>query len=273
MMKKPIPKSGERFNEELYLFSGSYNTIFDPKYCGITLYDPNYSINNPGSIAYTFEYIIDGEGTLIHKGQKYYPKTGDIYILHAFNDHRYYTNPDNPWKKIFFVAEGSLIGNILLNFGLSNIIHIPNFNNSEYFTRLLECASSSPNRHNPDIFLLFSNFIISISQFIDEQNSTLPEKIKNYIDNNIDRKITISDICDYTKYSQAQICRIFKDTYNIPLYDYLLQKKLRIAKKYLLETSIPIFEISERLSFNSPAHFSSFIKSATGKTPTEIRKS
>lgn len=65
---------------------------------------------------------------------------------------------------------------------------------------------------------------------------------------------------------------VFKEAYGITPYQYLLQKKLTLAKMMLKDTRLPIKEIAENLGFQDNHYFSSFFKKQTGTSPQQYRK-
>ena len=72
--------------------------------------------------------------------------------------------------------------------------------------------------------------------------------------------------------SPRQLNRIIKKTYGINYREKLQEIRLEIATDFLSTTDKSISEIAELLGYSSPANFSSFVKNATGKTPSQIRK-
>ena len=56
---------------------------------------------------------------------------------------------------------------------------------------------------------------------------------------------------------------------NMTINDFILRKKIDIAKSLLLESSKTLAYISEYLGFSSPPHFSSTFKKYIGISPKE----
>ena len=54
--------------------------------------------------------------------------------------------------------------------------------------------------------------------------------------------------------------------------DFIKEKKIEKAKVLLSSTHIPIYEISEKLSFGTRNYFSEIFRKTTGLTPLEYRK-
>ncbi len=272
MKKSKTIQSKGSFNEDLFHFTGSFDSIFDPHYCGITYPDENYKIDNHSSISYTLEYIYSGKGIIYINETPIELTSGDVYIMQAFSRHRYASDKKDPWHKAFIVLDGTLVGGMLSHFNLSHTNYIKGFNNPDYIEKIIEIAKTEQNRHSYELFSTFCDYLNALSK---QKNSLVLENtafnLKRFIDNNIDKKLTLEEIAKSNGYSLSQICRIFKEEFNVSIYEYILNRKLLLAKKYLSKTNLPIGELAYRLNFNSTHHFSNFIKKQTGFTPTQIR--
>ena len=65
---------------------------------------------------------------------------------------------------------------------------------------------------------------------------------------------------------------LFRESKKCSVAEYIRSAQIATAKTYLLDTDLPIKEIAYRLRFSSPANFTTAIRTATGKTPRQIRK-
>lgn len=73
--------------------------------------------------------------------------------------------------------------------------------------------------------------------------------------------------------STRQLDRILRKAYGMSYREKLQEVKLAVAIDFLQTTNKSITEIALLTGFNKATNFSTFIKKATGKTPSEIRKS
>lgn len=71
--------------------------------------------------------------------------------------------------------------------------------------------------------------------------------------------------------STRQLDRILRKNYGMNYREKLQEVRLEVSMDFLLTTDKSIAEISELVGYSSPANFSTFIKKATGKTPSKIR--
>ena len=98
------------------------------------------------------------------------------------------------------------------------------------------------------------------------------QRCKEILDSSIYRKITIEQLADEVSVSKSQITRDFKKYYNCTPYNYLLNKKINIAKQLLLLTDKKVGEISDILCFSDEYNFSNLFCSKVGVRPLDYRK-
>ncbi len=95
------------------------------------------------------------------------------------------------------------------------------------------------------------------------------EKCEDYIQNNLDKKITIENLAELTNYSVPHFKTMFKKTTGITPHEYILRKKIEIAQFLLKEKSVT--DVSYILGFSSSQHFSKVFRQITGVTPSKYR--
>ena len=96
--------------------------------------------------------------------------------------------------------------------------------------------------------------------------------MKEYLDNHIDRNVSLKDLGELVYLSESQVVRIFKKNLGKTPHEYSLEIKLEQAQKLLSNSNLMIKEIAEQLKFCDEHYFSYIFKKKTGKTPKEYRK-
>jgi len=107
------------------------------------------------------------------------------------------------------------------------------------------------------------------------KSSELPpteETLNNFFAFSFMSNSSHSDLANKLHVSPRQLHRIMKKTYNINYRQKLKEVRLETAINFLRNTDKSIAEISNILGYSSSANFSTFIKTSTGKTPSQIRK-
>jgi len=103
-----------------------------------------------------------------------------------------------------------------------------------------------------------------LKEFLDKQtesNDTLPENGRTV-------GYAAENLAVHPNYLNAVVKRITGNTAT----NFIQEHTISTAKTLLLHTGLSIKEISFKLSFNEPTHFSTFFKKHTGLTPAEFRK-
>ncbi len=106
-----------------------------------------------------------------------------------------------------------------------------------------------------------------ISQF----DSNIVSLIKNYIDSNYSKNITLDDLAKLSNSSVSYICHLFKKKTNQSIIDYKITKQLQEAKNLIEITDMNINQISLFVGFSNQSYFNKLFKSYFNATPKQIR--
>ena len=85
-------------------------------------------------------------------------------------------------------------------------------------------------------------------------------KIDEYIADRLSDKITIKSICNEFHISKTSLYQLFEEYYHLTVKEYIIQKRLDVAKKLLTNTELSITEISEKIGKNYNDFIQSFKK-------------
>lgn len=92
-----------------------------------------------------------------------------------------------------------------------------------------------------------------------------------YIHEHIHERIFLQDIADTFGISPNYLSQLFKKHMNVGISEYITLQKIDESKKLLKETNLKIYEISDRLGFESSFYFSKVFKKITGFSPKDYR--
>ena len=112
---------------------------------------------------------------------------------------------------------------------------------------------------------------IHLSNLIKVQVPNMVEKITGYIESNLDKTITISEMSRSLNISKSYLSHIIKQEYKKSLTKYIQSRKIEKAKKLLDETDTSISKISEILGYNDLNYFARTFKHMTGISATQYR--
>lgn len=93
-----------------------------------------------------------------------------------------------------------------------------------------------------------------------------------YINQNCQKKITEDELCRISGYSPAHLRRLFIKYYSRSPRDYILDRRIEMAKEMLLDKPPKsIQEIALSLDFCSPSYFCKLFKQRVGLTPLDYK--
>lgn len=263
-------------NEQIISFPFSPTEFpFNIEVSGITNCESQrYEIFREKSYCYIVEYIYEGEGTLFCNGKEYSVSKGDAYLLPKGSTHRYY--PKKTWDKVWFNVDGTLVSNIIYAYGLEDTVVFKNFNNKRLFDEFYEITKSSlPNEEIMHAAAIKFHEIIQCLYKTRQKNllDSNVNAIKKMLDANLyEKDISIKNIANKLRISQAQVINIFKSTFNMTPYQYFAKKRIEIAASLLLNSNMQIKEISELLNYSDQPYFSNAFKKVMGVSPEKYRK-
>jgi AraC family transcriptional regulator, glycine betaine-responsive activator len=97
-------------------------------------------------------------------------------------------------------------------------------------------------------------------------------RVAQLMEENIEKPLSLEKIAKTTGLSRRQIERLFKRDLNTVPKRYYLEMRLRRARELLLQTAMPIMDITAACGFQSPPHFSKCYRSQYGYPPSAERK-
>lgn len=110
------------------------------------------------------------------------------------------------------------------------------------------------------------------AQSILPQENAVVALAKQYIDDNVERAPTVSEVSAYCQLSTKQLTRLFGTFAGISPGEYILRKRVTRIEQLLTEGALPLKTISERMGFSSEYYFNVFFKTHAGMPPGEYRK-
>ena len=107
---------------------------------------------------------------------------------------------------------------------------------------------------------------------IDRSEANRLNKIFQYVSDNFQRKITLSEIASVANLSAKAFCRYFKSKTRKTFYDFLLEVRVAHACNLLLEKEMTIYEVCYDCGFNNLSNFNRYFKKIMHKTPTNYKR-
>lgn len=97
-------------------------------------------------------------------------------------------------------------------------------------------------------------------------------RVAQLMEENIEKPLSLDKIAKSTGLSRRQIERLFRRDLHCVPKRYYLEMRLRRARELLLQTAMPIMDITAACGFQSPPHFSKCYRGQFGHPPSAERK-
>lgn len=102
--------------------------------------------------------------------------------------------------------------------------------------------------------------------------STYTEGFHYFVMQNYGKVKNVEEFAHLGGYSITTFRRLFRNLYNVPVYEWMLEKKREGILEDLQHSKMRITEICNHYGFDSLSHFAHFCKDSFGDTPRSLRK-
>lgn len=96
--------------------------------------------------------------------------------------------------------------------------------------------------------------------------------IDKHLEQSMDKKVSTRDLAEICDLSLFHFTRVFKKCTNFTPGQYIKIYKMRRAKELLMESQLPIIQISFEVGYSNPSHFTQVFKSIYGMTPRGFQR-
>ncbi len=246
-----------------------------------------------------FVYIMDGQMIHYINGEKFIAQKGTLLIINTDETHEFYNSGRNAYINLHIVPEKinkldnfyKEINNVLqqmggkdyfswealphmIQFGGIKMIEIENL-----LRYMINEMNSRPFGYEVILRECLTMLLIEIERKLHEVTGGLKEyygsvkffEIKNFIDENCFRKITLVDIAKEFYCSPVYLGRLFKKCMGKSFIEYVRDKRMEKAIELLITTNITIEELAMSVGYSDKTQFYSIFEKYTGKTPKKYR--
>ena len=239
---------------------------------GITLPSPDYHIERAQKSPVTvFEYVVEGEGKIFLNGKWETARAGDVYILRSHEGHRYRSDSQNPWKKIWINYVSDYTSPMLDAYRLKSGIYRAG-SARVYFEELLSLSESGA--QSSETYYAIADTVHRIIHAIASTRDKIDSdeyKIKEALNGAVYERLNLDTLSEQLHLSKSNLIRVFKKNYGVTPYEYLLSLKISAAKLLLKDTKMTVREIADRLCISDEHYFSSLFLKKVGMRPRDYR--
>lgn len=161
-------------------------------------------------------------------------------------------------------------------------------------TRQLLCwlereTGQSPDDLREDFFALrrypaetlraYAEILEALAGYIRLKGMILPaeqgdaQRLEAYLDAHYTEKLTLAGLCAELQIGRTKLCRLAKELSGGHTLSWLIaQRRIEAAKGLLLQSSLPISVVAERVGVSDYNYFSRLFRTVTGTTPRQFRR-
>ncbi len=264
--------------EELKFFNdANADAPFNIRLAGISYCDGSYCIKRKNGDEFVLEYIIKGSGTVIENGIEHTASRGDVYLIHRGSDSKYFSSGNDPWTKMFFNIYGDLMDKLVESYRLSDRTVYRSSGTKKLFEKTYDVVCSD--KSTDDIMLESAVNIHRILAALyknakdDSGHSSEAMALKEYLDKNIDKAVTIEELAASIYRSKDYAIKLFRREFAQTPYTYLTEKRLEAASYLLLNSQSSIKKIAYNVGYDDQHYFSNVFKKKFGVSPKAFRNS
>jgi len=241
---------------------------------GIVLETPaDFVISRDDSYRYSLIHcVIHGKGSVSCRGHMYGVHAGQAFVLAPNEGHLYSSDPRDPMGLVWVEYAGGNSAQLT-----SNILDVggPVYEGST-FVDIMNTITSilyQPSREGPGISLKIYEILMCLMKRVEIESGgrTVNHDILKYIDDNIDRRLSLTEISQAFGYHPAYFSSFFSKMMGTTYSKYVMNRRISHAS-YLLETTAwPVERIAQELGFCDISHFIQRFKAVKGVTPMAYR--
>lgn len=215
--------------------------------------------------------VADGDITVMLEGQKYRLQKNQIIIIPPLFYHSVMANEEKNYCRITVLFGTDAIPSVLQNefstqgrnvtidgSRIEKIKEICQKEESEFYAPLLQSLMTE---------ILYDSLKIPQAPAKIEADEFL-QKSFEYIDRHLHEKILLDDLAKATNRSKSSFCHLFEEKMKISPKQYILQKKLALARK-LIDAGTPYTVAAMQVGYNNYCNFYRLYRKNSEQSPTQ----
>ncbi len=262
--------------------SGGNIGFFDCVLAGTTeIGAGNERTSHTVSEGYTFGYVVSGKGTAESEGTVL-PLPADTFYFIGKGQKVTFSGEkteEQPWKMLWIQTDGILTDDMIRTFRLGELFASA-VNVRHPFLEIHDKLSRMKTGDHTAVMQKISCLLFEILTEVrreyfapsDRRSEGTAEAIRSYLDSNLYNDISLDLLTEEFGISKMHVIRLFKKEFDTTPMQYVMDRRISLAKSLLSGTVMPVKEIADLLRYANSQHFSNAFRTAVGVSPNQYRK-
>ncbi len=240
-------------------------------------------------------YIISGDGMQVIDGAEYPVSRGDVLFINYGSTHSFRTEeileyvnisfspetvgerlitPENAFALLSLTAfnemRGANDGGKLSFYGnerdkIENIIYSmleENCAKSDYYGAVMQSYMN----------ILIVKMLRKVNLGADDKYDGIWKELSNYIDDNLDSRLTLDALAKKCFYNPSYFSRAFKEKFGVSFKEYVTRRRIDYAAELLEQTELSVDDVWATAGFTDRSSFYQLFSKYTDSTPSDYRK-
>lgn len=242
---------------------------------------------NEGCNEHILVYCCKGKGYYVLNGQRHEVREQQFFTIPANRAHEIGSSKNNPWTVYWIHFKGEKASSVV-----SRLQGVHNINVCErsriadrtsLFDEILNVMEYCNDENSVEYVNMCLNQLLASLLFVEtyreaknpsnkKKDSVFLSRTLHFMKENIQNKITISDMAQALNYSESYFYRLFfKETNQAPM-TYFMNMKIDYACSLLQRSEMRIYQVAMKIGFDDCYYFSRFFKKHTGYSPSQYRE-
>lgn len=231
--------------------------------------------------SFLFVMVLSGSGTLMYDNKSYPLHTGSCFFINCMTPYYHQSSSTDPWELIWVHFHGATSKEYYRYFSsLSSPVWAPqSFQDlKDKMERLLDVnhhsdlsAEIASSRLIMDILSIILEDIKCAHEILTPAQQKMQE-VRQFLDAHYTDKFSLDELSGLFFLSKYHLCREFKECFGISPNQYVISKRITMAKKLLRFSDLSLDDIAEKCGFYDKSYLNRQFKNSEGQTATEFRK-
>lgn len=242
---------------------------------------PDYAIHRASFPFYAIEFVARGTGRLRLGRREHLLQPGRVFAYGPKVRHDIVSAADDAMVKYFVLFSGTrarrLLRDCQLAPGQVRQLFPPNEVQS-IFDDLINSGLRAT-RYTPELCRkLLECLVLKIAEFrapldgVETLSFTTYRHCRDHIQQHFQRLENLRQVAAECHVGVAYLCRLFQRYDHQSPYQYLRRLKMTLAAEWLRQPGVLVKQVSERVGFTDPFHFSRAFKAVFGLPPEAFRR-